>query len=105
MPFGPTGAPPPTHNPKAPSSAEPATAADPSASIPLERHASLHVDLSLRPEQRADILQRYGLSAEQFARVDGAYRARMAQDAGLRAAWESACSRYRLWLSRAKPQP
>lgn len=105
MPFGPGGAPKKTA-PQAPPPPEPAAPAAPAnnpSAMPVERHASLHVELSMHPEQRAEILQRYGLSAEQHARLDAAWQARLSQDTALRSAWDAACTQYRAWLLRAKP--
>lgn len=106
LPFGPGGPPkklPPLPAPPPPPEAPVQTPVHNSApSMPLERQASLHVELSLHPEQRAEILQRYGLTAEQHAHAHAALQARLAQDIALRSAWDSACAQYRTWLLRAK---
>ncbi|MDI3291582.1 hypothetical protein [Polyangium sp. 15x6] len=67
--------------------------------LTLEQHASLHVELDLDPEQRSEILRRYGLSAEQHARLHATWNARMAVDPKLAAAWQQAVAQYRAWMS------
>ncbi|MDI1484642.1 hypothetical protein [Polyangium sp. y55x31] len=67
--------------------------------LTLEQHASLHVELDLDPEQRPEILRRYGLSAEQHARLHTTWNARMAVDPKLAAAWQQAVAQYRAWMS------
>ncbi|MDC3987946.1 hypothetical protein [Polyangium jinanense] len=67
--------------------------------LTLEQHASLHVELDLDPEQRPEILRRYGLSAEQHARLHATWNARMAVDPKLAAAWQQAVAQYRAWMS------
>lgn len=83
---------------------EPAPPAEGVATLTLEQHASLHVELGLHPEQRLPILRRYGIGAEQHARLDAGWQAKIAQDPAVRSAWEAACARYRAWLLRNKPQ-
>jgi len=79
----------------------PATPID-AASLTLEQHASLHVELALHPAQKVQTLRRYGFSVEQYARLDTALQAKIAQDAALRTSWEQACAQYRTWILRNK---
>jgi hypothetical protein len=95
LPFQP-GAPAPDSDPGAAAPTEDA------ASLTLEQHASLHVELTLHPEQKSQTLRRYGLSIEQHARLDTVWQAKVAKDAALRASWEQACAQYRAWILRNK---
>lgn len=70
--------------------------------LTLEQHASLHVDLEMMPEQEAETLRRYGLSAKQHARLDEDWEARIALDPRLAAAWQQAIAQYRAWLSSTR---
>lgn len=66
--------------------------------LTLEQHVSLRVELSVMPERKAEILKRYGLTADQLARIDSTWDARLLLDPKLRATWEQAATRYRAWL-------
>lgn len=88
LPFGgtPAGSPPGTSSPRVPE-------------LTLEQRASLDVDLKAQPERKPQILQRYGLTPEQYERVSAAWEARLAQDPKLRADWNNAVTQYRVWLA------
>ncbi len=72
----------------------------PAPRLTLEQYASLLVDLSLAPAQRAAILQRYGLDEAVKTQVDQMFQQHFQADPRLRAALDQAMATYRAWLSR-----
>jgi hypothetical protein len=72
--------------------------------VPLERHASLCLEIAVDPARAAEVLARYQVTAVEKARADDHYRARIAADPALGAEWNSAYSRYHAWFtSRLRP--
>ena len=66
--------------------------------LPLERHASLCVEIALDGAPDA-ALARYGVSAEVKARADAHFRDMFLRDPALRAAWNRAFDVYRGWYA------
>jgi hypothetical protein len=66
--------------------------------LPLERYASLCVELGLAPERRAETLRRYQLTELQWSLVEREWQVRFTRDPPARTAWEHACRAYRAWL-------
>lgn len=79
-----------------PPQAEVRPARDPE--LTLERHAELYVELELYPQQKTLILQRYGLTASQHARIDAGWDAQLTLNPRLAAAWQQAASNHRARL-------
>jgi hypothetical protein len=72
--------------------------------MPLERHASLCLEIAVDPAHAVDVLARYQVTAAEKARADDYYRARIAADPALGAEWNSAYARYHAWFtSRSRP--
>ncbi|MCK6587634.1 MAG: hypothetical protein L6Q76_08630, partial [Polyangiaceae bacterium] len=82
----------------------PAAEQSPSIQLTLEQHASLWVELTLRPDQEPAILARYHLKADQKDPIDRHWRARIAKDPALRDAWNRAFSQYRDWVLAQNPR-
>ncbi|MDC3955581.1 hypothetical protein [Polyangium jinanense] len=85
----------------------PVPAAQPGSSTPpntptltLERYASLCVELTAAPGHAQAVAWRYGLTHEQWKKVNAYWQGRMASEPDVRAAWERACVTYRDWLMR-----
>lgn len=70
--------------------------------FPLERYASLCVELDLEPEQALSVLQRYGLKPEQKAPLDRLWEARLSGDSEQRNAFQHAKTVYVQWLLRMR---
>lgn len=68
--------------------------------LTLEKHAELYIELELYPEQKSAILQRYGLTASQHARIDAGWDAQLTLNPRLAAAWQQAASNHRTRLLR-----
>lgn len=68
--------------------------------LTMDKHAELYVELELYPEQKSAILQRYGLTAAQHARLDAGWDAQLTLNPRLAAAWQQAASNYRMKLLR-----
>lgn len=66
--------------------------------LPLERHASLCVEIALDGAPDA-ALARYGVSAEGKARADAYFRDAFVREPSLRAAWNRAFDVYRGWYA------
>lgn len=66
----------------------------------LERHASICVELSAPGANEAEVLARYRITTEEKVRADRFYKARLAIDPALRAAWNEAFAVYRAWFMR-----
>ncbi len=75
-------------------------AAEPTLSI--EKHAALHVDIDQHPEQAPEILNRYGLTAEQHGQLESKWVAQVAQNPSLATTWLQAMSQYRESLTRRR---
>jgi hypothetical protein len=60
------------------------------------------VQLELYPEQKSSILQRYGLTSAQHARLDAGWDAQLTLNPRLAAAWQQAASNYRMKPLRGK---
>lgn len=69
----------------------------PAPELTLEQHASLCCELSEAPEQSAETLARYRLTAAQKEQLDRQFAERFAREAGLREAWDRAHAAYRAW--------
>lgn len=82
----------------------PAAEQSPSIQLTLEQHASLWVELTLRPDQEPAILARYHLKPDQKDPIDRHWRARIAKDPALRDAWNRAFSQYRDWVLAQNPR-
>ncbi len=67
--------------------------------LSLAQYASLAVDLSSRPEARAETLARYRLSEAQKAELDARWSLRLGGDPATRASFEQAMAQYRAWLA------
>jgi hypothetical protein len=65
--------------------------------LTLEQHASLCCELAAAPEQSAETLLRYRLSAAQKEQLDRHFAERFAREPGLREAWDRAHAAYREW--------
>jgi hypothetical protein len=86
--------------PFAPARPSPPQAPQPPAPpLPLERHASLCVELALDPAHPAEVLARYQITQAERERADAYWRARIAQDPAARAAWNQAFELYRAWIT------
>jgi hypothetical protein len=96
----PPGPPPPAPPPPPPAPPPPAA---PPVSLPLERHASLCVELAVHPAHAGDVLARYQVSAADKARADEFYLAQMEADPDVRARWNHAFEIYRAWFM-SQPQ-
>jgi hypothetical protein len=68
--------------------------------LTLEQYASLCVEIAAAPARMAEISMRYGLTDEQRGRADAYWRARMAAEPEVAAAWNRAYATYRQWLSQ-----
>jgi hypothetical protein len=79
-----------------PSAAGPAPMAQ--VMFPIERYASLCVELSVAPAQRAATLLRYQLTEVQWRALEADWQARFAREPAARPAWEKACAAYKAWL-------
>lgn len=97
LPFaGPKG-PPPAPPPPAP---PPPTAGDAPIELPvfsIEQYASLCVELELDPSRATETLLRYRLTTLQRAKLDAAWRERMAQASDVYTAWSQAVTQYKTW--------
>ena len=71
--------------------------------IPLERHASLCVEIAIAPNRTQETLVRYQMTAETKVVADNYWRAKMSHDPETRAAWERAFNVYRDWLAQNTP--
>lgn len=68
--------------------------------FPVERYASLCVELSMHPCHRATTLRRYQLTEEQWRAIEVDWQARCAREPPARMAWKQACAAYKDWLLR-----
>ena len=69
--------------------------------IPLERHASLCVELAIAPNRTPETLTRYQMTLETKLIADNYWRAQMNHDPETRAAWERAYNVYWEWLVKS----
>lgn len=73
--------------------------------MPLERHASICLEMALDPSRPAEVLARYQITAEEKARADAYYRAQIAADRELGARWHQAYAAYHAWFTaNARPR-
>lgn len=70
------------------------SAAEAPPALTLEQHASMTMDIAAAPERALEVLSRYRLSPDAKRAVDEYYRAVMADDPGVRDAWNRACQAY-----------
>lgn len=68
--------------------------------LTVEQYASLCVDLELAPHNAAEVLRRYGLTAEGKRTLDEGWARVFAEQPARRAAFEHAKATYRAWLTR-----
>ena len=66
--------------------------------LTLEQHAALYIELELYPGRKAEILQRYGLTPSQHARIDAGWDAQLTLNHKLAAAWQQAAEKHRTRL-------
>ncbi len=66
--------------------------------MPLLRHASLHAELALFPQKRAEVLVRYRVDEDELSRADRYFRERFAQEPELYRAWHNGYTTYAAWL-------
>jgi hypothetical protein len=85
--------------------APPRPAAPPGPSLTLEQYASLCVEMALDPGRSGETLHRYGLTGEQASDVDAQWKARVAADPNVRAAFDLAYASYRAWRMAAHGKP
>lgn len=90
--------------PVLPFKSSPPPPADPPP-MPLERHASICLEIALDPPRTAEVLARYKITAEEKARADAYYRTQIAADRDLGARWNQAYAAYHAWFTaNARPR-
>lgn len=66
-------------------------------SLSIEQYASLCVELELEPSQTTETLLRYRLTPSLRAKLDAAWRDRMARASDVYTAWSKAVTQYKTW--------
>lgn len=74
----------------------------PPEEFPLERYASLCVELDMEPERALEVLARYGVKPEQKKPLDAFWAGRFEGDAGQRQAFQQAKTVYVEWLMKMR---
>lgn len=70
----------------------------PDPELTLEQHAALYIELELYPNRKNEVLQRYGLTSSQHARLDAGWDAQLTLNPKLAAAWQQAAEKHRARL-------